>query len=164
LETHKGKNMAMTADTIDHSTLERLVEAGAVRGASIVGQPGGWGVIIQYGMTERALAAKRGAMRIFRKFETLVAYLKGLGITRYQVDASQFDADATKTGRQRADASERMAAAHEAAAYDKCFRAEIAQAIAEADDPATEWVSNEEASASWKQKRAELVKRAESAG
>jgi hypothetical protein len=32
--------MAITADTIDHATLERLVEAGAVRGANIVGQPG----------------------------------------------------------------------------------------------------------------------------
>ena len=51
--------MAMAADTIDHTTLERLIEAGAVRGACIVGQPGGWSVVIQYGMTERALAAKR---------------------------------------------------------------------------------------------------------
>ncbi len=72
--------MAITANTIDHMTLERLVEAGAVRGASIVGQPGGWGVVIQYGMIERALAAKRGAIRIFRKFETLVSYLKDIGI------------------------------------------------------------------------------------
>jgi hypothetical protein len=83
--------MAITANTIDHVTLEHLVEAGAVRGANIVGQPGGWGVVIQYGMTERALAAKRGAVRIFRKFETLVGYLKGIGIASYQVDASHFD-------------------------------------------------------------------------
>jgi hypothetical protein len=55
--------MAATAhtivDTIDHVTLERLAEAGAVRGANIVGQSGGWGVVIQYGKTERALAAER---------------------------------------------------------------------------------------------------------
>jgi len=93
--------MAISADTIDHVTLERLVEAGAVRGASIVGQPGGWGVVIQYGMTERALAAKRGAIRIFRKFETLAAYLKDMGIVTYQVDASHFDPAALKTGRKR---------------------------------------------------------------
>ncbi len=60
------------SDTIDHVTLKRLVEAGTVRGASIVGQPGDWGVVVQYGMTERVLAAKRGSVRIFRKFETLV--------------------------------------------------------------------------------------------
>ena len=74
--------MASTTNTIDHITLARLVEAGAVRGANIVGQPGGWGVVIQYGMTERVLAAKRGAIRIFRKFETLVAYLKDIGIAK----------------------------------------------------------------------------------
>ena len=72
--------MAITADTIDHVTLERLVEAGAVRGANIVGQPGGWGVVIQYGMTERVLAAKRGAIRIFRKFETLVSTSRALAL------------------------------------------------------------------------------------
>ena len=60
-------------------------------GVNIVGQPGGWGLVIQYGMIERVLAAKRGAIRIFRKFETLVSYLKDMGITNYQVDASNFD-------------------------------------------------------------------------
>ena len=67
--------MGTNHNTIDQNTLERLVEAGAVRGASIIGQPGGWGVVIQYGMTERALAAKRGAIRNFARFETLVTYL-----------------------------------------------------------------------------------------
>ncbi len=48
-------------------------------------------IVIQYGKKERALAAKRGAVRIFRKFETLVGYRKEIGVTRYQVDATQFD-------------------------------------------------------------------------
>ena len=63
--------MAIPADSIDHLTLERLVEADAVRGVNIVGQPGGWGLVIQYGMIERVLAAKRGAIRIFRKYPEL---------------------------------------------------------------------------------------------
>ena len=33
--------MAISENTIDHLTLERLVEAGAVREANVVGQPGG---------------------------------------------------------------------------------------------------------------------------
>ena len=106
----------MNANTIDHATLERLVEAGAVRGASIVGQPGGWGVVVQYGMTERVLAAKRGAVRIFRNFETMAKYLKNIGIVRYHVDASNFDPAALQVERSRADASERMRKAHAAAA------------------------------------------------
>jgi hypothetical protein len=52
--------MATTRETIDHTTLTRLVEAGAVRGADVIGQPGGWGVVVKYGMTERALAVRRG--------------------------------------------------------------------------------------------------------
>lgn len=41
------------------------------------------------------------------------------------------------------------------------FLEEVAQALKEADDPNTEWVSNEEAKASWAQQRAELLKRVE---
>ncbi|WP_322784565.1 hypothetical protein [Verminephrobacter aporrectodeae] len=66
--------MAITTDTIDHTTLTHLVEAGAVRGADVIGHGSGWGVVVKYGTTERALAARRGAVRTFRKFETLVSY------------------------------------------------------------------------------------------
>lgn len=121
--------MAITRETIDHATLERLVEAGAVRGANVVGQAGGWGVVIQYGMTERVLAAKRGAVRIFRKFETLAGYLRGIGIVRYQVDATQYD-PAAQTERRRDDAAERMKRAHEAAAYDDWLRTKVAVSLA----------------------------------
>ena len=122
--------MAITHETIDHATLERLVEAGAVRGANVVGQAGGWGVVIQYGMTERVLAAKRGAVRIFRKFETLASYLRDIGIVRYQVDATQYDPEAHQTERRRDDAAERMKRAHAAAAYDDWLRTKVAESLA----------------------------------
>jgi len=50
--------------------------------------------------------------------------------------------------------------AHAAATHDKWFREQVELGVAEADDPAAEWVANEEANASWAQKRADLVKRA----
>lgn len=152
--------MAITADTIDHVTLERLVEAGAVRGANIVGQPGGWGVVIQYGTVERVLAAKRGAVRIFRKFETLVSYLKDIGITKYQVDASHFDPVALKTERQRTDAAERMKNAHEAAAYKGWLTREVQEAI---DDPRPS-VPHSEVAAEWAVERAALLNKAKRMG
>lgn len=124
--------MATSRDTIDHVTLSRLVEANAVNGANIIGQPGGWGVVIKYGMTERALAAKRGTIRIFRKFETLVGYLKGIGVAKYQVDATGYDPVALKLTRRNEASKDRMKAAHEAAAYDKWFRAEVQASL---DDP-----------------------------
>lgn len=39
------------------------------------------------------------------------------------------------------------------------FRAEVTLALKEADDPNTQWVSNEEAEASWAKQCAELLKR-----
>lgn len=124
--------MAIAVDTIDHTTLTHLVEAGAVRGADVIGHPGGWGVVVKYGMTERALAARRGAVRTFRKFETLVSYLKEIGISQYQVNAANFDPQALKIGRSRPDASERMRSAFEAKAHSDWLREKVAKSL---DDP-----------------------------
>lgn len=152
--------MGSKQTTIDQKTLERLVDAGVVLAASIIGQPGGWGVVFQYGTTECTLAAKRGAVRQFARFETLVAYLKKLGIAKYQVDATQYDSATVKAERFRDDAAERMRQAHQAAAHDKWFRAQVEQALQEADDPATIWLSNEEVKAHSAARRAEWLKRA----
>lgn len=147
--------MATTADTIDRTTLEHLVEAGAIRGASIVGQPGGWGVVFQYGLTERVLAARRGAIRVYRKFETLVEYLKSIGIAKYQVDATGYEPVVPATDRKRTDAAERMKEAHEAVAYKKWLAKEVQEAI---DDPRPS-VSQAEAVRSWEVKRKDLLAR-----
>lgn len=61
----------MPTATINHDTLSRLAEAGAVRAAHAVGQTGGWALSVQYGMAERFLAAQRsGKLRLFRKCGT----------------------------------------------------------------------------------------------
>lgn len=154
----------MITETIDHTTLSHLAEAGAVRSAHIIGQAGGWGILVKYGMTERALAAQRShQVRIFRKFETLVSYLKGVGIARFEVDAVNYDAASLKLTRTRPDSSEAMKKAHEAAAYNKWFKEEVTQALAEADDPNTQWVSNDDAKKHFAAKREELLKRAKAA-
>lgn len=136
--------MAMTHETIDHTTLTHLVEAGAVRGADVIGQPGGWAVVIKYGMTERVLAARRGAVRSFKKFDTLVGYLKGIGIVEYRVNAANFDPTMLKASTARPDSAQRLKHAHEAAAYDKWFRAQVDEGLAEADDPNTVMVPHAE--------------------
>lgn len=119
----------METETIDHTTLSRLAEAGAVRSAHVIGQSGGWGILVKYGMIERTLAAQRSQqMRIFRKLETLVNYLKSVGIARFDVDAANYDATSLKT-HSRPDRAEAMRNAHEAAAYNKWLKAEIQEAI-----------------------------------
>ncbi|WP_323119372.1 type II toxin-antitoxin system RelB family antitoxin [Burkholderia alba] len=123
--------MASSLDTIDQHTLEQLVQANSVRGANVVAQAGGWGVVIQYGMTERVLAVRRGNVRIWPRLDTLVAFLHRIGIARFQVDATSFDMSA-KPVRARVDASERLRHAHEAAAYDRWFREQVQESL---DDP-----------------------------
>lgn len=145
----------MTTETIDHSTFAKLAEAGAVRSAHIVGQPGGWGILVKYGMTERALKAQRSQqVRIFRKFETLVGYLKGVGIVRFDVDAANWDTDSL-TARTRPDASEAMKKAHEAAAYDKWLKAEVQEAI----DDTSPTIPHEEVKKHFASKREALRQR-----
>jgi len=145
-------------ETIDHRTVAQAVRAGAVRGAHIVGQAGGWGVVFHYGQATPVLAARRGEVRTFARLETLVGYLKELGIAKFEVDASGYDPEKPTRSR-RADAAERLRHAHEAAAHDRWFRGEVEKALEEADDPNTEWVSQEEAKATWSKQRARLVKR-----
>ena len=122
----------MATETIDHPTLTKLTEAGIVRSAHVVGQAGGWGVLVKYGMTERVLAAQRShQVRIFRKLETLVEYLKGVGIPRFDVDAVNYDPHSVTTHK-RPDRAVALKDAHAAAAYTKWLKAEIQEAI---DDP-----------------------------
>lgn len=124
----------MSTHTIDTAMARRMVEASAIRGASIIGLPGGWSVMLKLGMTEKPLGAQRtDKPRTWSSLDTCMNYLKNeLHIVRVDMlDASNYSAgDVTKTA--RADSSERMKRAHEAAAYDKWFRAQVQDAI---DDP-----------------------------
>ncbi|TXE27166.1 hypothetical protein FOT62_22895 [Serratia marcescens] len=138
----------------DYATLSRLVEAGAVRGAHIVGQPGGWAIMVQYGMLERPLAAQRSRnVRLFRRFETRVSYLKDIGIARSDVDSSNYTPDAITTAR-RPDRAEALKRAHEAAAYDAWFREQIQASI---DDPRPD-IPHEDVEARVAEKREALRK------
>ena len=145
--------------TIDHSTLRRLVDAGAHVGAEVVGGAGGWGVVISYGRASQTLAATRGAPRTWRQFETLAAYLKDLGIVEYRVNTTEFAPGAAagkKDDKRSATASERMKRAHQAAAHDTWFREQVQASI---DDPRAS-IDDAVAKKEFAAKRAALVKRA----
>ncbi|WP_345796582.1 hypothetical protein [Castellaniella sp. MT123] len=135
--------------TIDTATARRMAEAGTIRGVSIIGQPGGWSVMLKTGAHEKPLGGqKTDRPRIWRSLDTLTEYLrKDLSIVHIDsVDASHYsNADVHRLG--RPDAAARLKRTYEAAAYDAWFRAQVDAGIKEADDPATKWVSHEEAMA-----------------
>jgi hypothetical protein len=150
----------MTTSSIDHMTLAGLIEACAVQGTRVVGQAGGWGVIVQCGVSERRLTATRSKeVRVFKRFETLVGYLKRMGIKRFEVDVGDFD-NAIVKAPSRPDTSAHLRQAHAALAHDQWFREEVAKAIEQADEPTTQWVTNEEVMAESAKRRAQWRERA----
>jgi hypothetical protein len=152
----------MGTHTIDTATAKRLVEARAIRGAAIIGQPGGWSVLLKYGMEERPLGIQRADRpRLWRSLDTCVDYLKEeLHIGRIDlVDATQHNATTPLPGKSRPDAAERMRKAFVAAEHDRWFREQVEIGIQEADDPATRWIPHEDVERQFGQLRDDLRKR-----
>ena len=124
----------MSNNTIDTPMARRLVEAAAIRGAFVIGQPGGWSVMLKVGMSERPLGTQRtDKPRTWRNLDNLIEYLRTeLHIVRIDgLDGSNHSV-ASIHSKKRADSSARMKAAHDAAAYDKWFREQVQASI---DDP-----------------------------
>lgn len=148
----------MLDDAINHSTLAKLVESGSVRAAHVIGLAGGWGISVMCGKSVRPLAAQRGKVRLFSRLETVAAYLKGIGIARFDVDVLGYDPGQSR--RARPDRAASLKRAHAAAAYDTWFRGQVRAAL---DDP-RQSVSNEEVSARWRKRRSRLLKKVKAAG
>jgi len=126
----------MASETINHATLEQLIDAGVVRGATVVGVHGGWGVLVRYGMAERRLAAKRGGVRTWRRLDAVAGYLRGLGLARFEVDAANHE---DTPGQKRPDRAQAMRELHDAAGHDRWFREQVEEAVKMADSPDAVW-------------------------
>jgi hypothetical protein len=111
-------------EIVDGKAVRSLVEAHALQGAVIMGQPGGWAVLVRYGTVERAIGAQRSRqMRLWRRVDTAIRFVKDeLGMPRFEIDTLDHQPDAVQ--RKRPDQSERQRRTHEAAAYDAWFRAQ----------------------------------------
>ena len=137
-------------------TLEQLrtaTEAGGVSAVTLQAEGGEFFVRIK----TKNNAEARG----FPNPLPAIALLRKLGIVIGTFDLSHWNPEQKPIARNRPDRSEAMKQAHEAVEHDKWFRAQVGQGIAEADDPNTQWVTHEDAKASWANKRAELAKRIE---
>lgn len=147
-----------TSHTIDTAVAKRMAEASAIRGASIVGQPGGWSVMLRMGLVEKPLGTQRtDKPRTWRSLDTCVRYLRDeLNIVRVDMLDASNHSDGDVNRRERPDASQRLKRAHEAAAYDVWFREEVQASI---DDPRPS-LSNEDADAHMARVFATLEKKA----
>lgn len=74
--------------TVQIATARALVAAGAVRAASLIGQPGGWAIVLRVGVSEQVIESKRGGVRLLRSLDAAARVLDELGLRRFEVDAS----------------------------------------------------------------------------
>jgi hypothetical protein len=120
-----AQKVAQRPDIIDGKAVQSLVEAHAVRGATVLGQKGGWAVLVRYGVLERAVAAQRARKpRLWRNLATAAAFVRDeLGVARFEVDAQAYEPD--PGARRRPDQAERLRKQREAAEHDMWFRTEV---------------------------------------
>jgi len=131
----------MADKTIDHNTLSHLVAIGAINAAHVIGQAGGWVLSVKYGVSETFLSAQRsGKLRLFRKLETIMLYLKKLGISNFVVNSFAYDA---KTEHKRPDRSASLKRLHQSAEHDSWFRSQVEQAVIEADAENAVFIPND---------------------
>ncbi|HMK89884.1 MAG TPA: hypothetical protein VK446_09675 [Methylocystis sp.] len=106
--------VAQCPEIIDGAAVKGLVESNAVRGATILGQPGGWAVVVRYGAQERIVARRRSReMRLWRSLNAAAGFVrKELRLARFDVDALALN----ELGEGRAD-------------YDAWFRARVREGL-----------------------------------
>lgn len=75
---------------LSQATLAELASAGAISSYTLHGQPGGYTLIVRYGMSESVLVAKRGGPRLFAKVETAFDWLRSLGVAQVEVRISDY--------------------------------------------------------------------------
>jgi hypothetical protein len=145
-------------ELIDGKAIQSLVEAKAIKSATVLGMAGGWHVLVRYGSKERAVAAQRSRRaRLWRNLNTAAAYVRDeLGLPRFDVDALKHDRDAID--RSRPDTAERQRRAHAAAEHDLWFRGEVEKALGEAEAPDASWIDNDEVASRWRTRREELLR------
>jgi hypothetical protein len=144
-------------EIIDGKAVRTLAEARAIRGAVILGRPGGWSVLVRYGDAERAVAAQRAMTpRLWRTLTAAAAYIRDdLGVARFEVDTEGHRPDE----RRRPDQAAALRRTHAAGEYDRWFRAEVEQAIAEAESPDAVWIEHDEVEEDTRRERAALEAR-----
>lgn len=141
------------ADTIDHSTLHVLADAGGIEETHVKSTGTGWTVSVKSGRKMRQLMAQRGkTVRVFKHLETLTSYLKNAGIEKFDVDAAGFVAGATGTI-SRPDRAAALKRVHAAAEYDTWFNEQVQEAI----DDKTPAIPQAEAKARFDRKKAVLM-------
>ncbi|MHB1700870.1 MAG: hypothetical protein ACYCSN_12225 [Acidobacteriaceae bacterium] len=148
--------------TLTLDQLRAATDAGGVSAVTLQAQGGEFYLRIKTKSNIEAVLSRARSTepRAFPNPMLAIALLRKLGIVNGTFDLSQWHPEQKSVMRSRPDRAQAMKQANEAIAHDQWFRAQVAQGLVEANDPATPWVTHEQAQTSWAAKRAELHKRA----
>jgi len=145
-------------------TLEQFratVEAGGVMAVTLKAQGAVFAVQAETrrGGDAVLVDTRRKQPRMFSDPRKAMMLLRDMGIRDAKLDTQFWRPDQADILRKRPAAAAQMKAAHEAAAYDKWFRAQVQEAI---DDPRPA-IPHEQVKAEWALERAALLKQIEQA-
>jgi formylmethanofuran dehydrogenase subunit E len=152
------------AEELNLDEFRATFQSGGFRSVSVVASAGSFFVTAQPRTGKQVtLATTHGKKRrAFRDAGKAIAILHELGARKVEVDTSDWSPNLAGTdAKKRPDTAERQRRAHAAAEHDAWFRAEVEQAIREADAPDAVWISNEEIKLEMAELRKEWRQRAE---
>ena len=141
------------------AALRDLVDAKSIRGATRVGEKGGWVVAVRYGQAERILAGRNGQPRLFAKLDTAAKQLLDLGLVSFEVHGSGYEDTPTRSA--RPDRSVAMKAAND---YVRWLKAEVDHTSDRVARGEAELFTLEQAKTRGDTKRAEVLKRQKADG
>jgi len=121
--------------------------SGGLQSVTVRAQGGRFLVTAEPRTGQQVVLAKThgGTHRSFRDPGKAITVLHRIGAHKVEVDTSDWSPEAAKADApRRPDSAERQRRAHAAAEHDAWFRAEVEQALREADAPDAVWIPNEE--------------------
>ena len=81
--------MENSQNTINEPMLRDLVDTNSIGSACVIGQLGGYSIVVRLGQVERTLTTRRGGIRLF-KLDNASKFLCELGNAKFEVDATTF--------------------------------------------------------------------------
>jgi len=144
--------------TLTLDQLRTATTAGGIAAVMLKAEGGDFTLRITTRNGEAVLTKARGMEpRRFSNPAQAITLLCKLGIMAGSFDLYQWRPEQKSTAHARPDRAVAMKKAHAAVEHDRWFRAQVEQAIDEADAPNAEGVSQEAAEASWARKREGLL-------
>jgi hypothetical protein len=140
----------MQALTLDQ--LRAATQTGGIASVSLKAEGGAFVVAVATRSGDEGLlvTTRSKEPRRFSDPRKAMLLLREMGITTVQVDATAWNPDEPSAGVARPDRSAAMKRAHEAAAHDRWFRAQVEEALRAAEDPATIGIQHEQVMAEMK--------------